>query len=430
MNTDSMIERNIEELFRRRGGAVKPGLDRICTLLGLMVNPQDRYLSIHIAGTNGKGSVAAMVESILRASGLKTGLYTSPHLKSFSERIKIEGRPVEAFILEAAYEKAMAVEKERCMQGGERASFFEMATAIGFECFRLANIQVAVVETGMGGRWDATNTLHAAVSAITPIAIEHSHYLGDTVEKIAAEKAGIIKIGTPVVIAEQQETVRAVFERVAEERVAPLRWVAESISAECKQISLDGQRIKIESDRASYPVLTCPLLGEHQVANAAQAVATAEEFFDVCGIDLNPAAVKDGLSNVYWPGRGQIISRDPLVLLDGAHNPAAAEALAALLRKLGGKRKLGLVLSFLKDKDAGKFIAAFGDHIDRCWVVPIDSPRAMEVERILAAVKPAANEVAVCELRDAYARACEWAKDADGMICVTGSLYLVGEFLQ
>lgn len=430
MKTAAQLDRNIEELFQRRGGDIKPGVERIAALLGMIGNPQDRYLSIHIAGSNGKGSVAAMVESIMRAVGLKTGLYTSPHLVSFNERIKIGGEPVESSVLGAAYERVMAAERKRCEEGEERASFFEMATAIGFECFRLGQIQVAVVETGMGGRWDATNMLSSAVAGITPISIEHSHYLGASLEKIAAEKAGIIKIGRPVVIAEQRETARAVIENVAKVRVAPMRWVPESVSVDCKEVSLDGQRLKIESSRASYPALLCPLLGEHQLANAAQAVAIAEEFCAVCGIDLDPEAVKTGLGNVSWPGRGQVFSRDPLVLLDGAHNPAAAKALAALLRRLGGRRKLGLIVSFLKDKDAQQFIAAFGGRIDRCWVVPLDGPRAMAGDDILAAVKAAARNSSVCGLEEAYKQACDWAEKEKGMLCVTGSLYLIGEFLQ
>lgn len=430
MRINHSLNAELEALFQRNAGLIKPGLERISELLEMLDNPHRLYLTIHIAGTNGKGSVAAMLESILRAAGLKTGLYTSPHLVDFSERIKIDGVPVDADSLGLAMAPVLAADADRVAQGSNMASFFEMGTAIAFQAFAECGVEVAVVETGMGGRWDSTNVLRPVVSAITPIAIEHSRRLGDTLAQIAGEKAGIIKRGTPVVVAGQEPEARAVFERVAAENGAPLRWVDETVSASLLDLSLAGQKLKLETSSCAYPPVLCPLLGQYQVANSATALAAAEEFFAACNIELDPKTVKTGIEQVRWPGRGQILSRDPLVILDGAHNPAAADALAELLRQIGPGRKLGLIASFLSDKDAAGFMRAFTGNLAHCWIVPLDTERAMPVENIVSAVKTTGSQYSVCSREEADRAARQWAVSVQGMVCVTGSLYLVGEFLK
>ena len=430
MSRDSQLQQDLLALFKRSKGDIKPGLERISELLELIGNPQNKFLSIHVAGTNGKGSVAALLESILRAHGLRTGLYTSPHLVEFNERIKIDGRPIADDALRAAFEPVRLADEGRASRGLNPASFFEMGTAISFQAFAESGIAVAVVETGMGGRWDSTNVIRPLVCAITPISIEHSRLLGDTLTQIAGEKAGIIKPGVPVVIAPQEDEARAVFISAAAERAAPLRWVAESVSARCMAESLYGQKLKIDTDNASYPPALCPLLGDYQLANCAQAVAAAEEFFAAAGLAPDPAAVKRGIEQVSWPGRAQIIQRDPLVIFDGAHNPAAAIKLRELLVRLAGKRRLGLIVSFLEDKDAAGFMRAFKSSVERCWIVPLAAQRAMAAADIEAAVRPVCGRYGICEREQAYAAALDWARRENGVVCVTGSLYLLGEFLK
>lgn len=430
MAASRMLDGDLEALFGRSAFHIKPGLERISALLADLGDPHHHYLVIHIAGTNGKGSVAALLESILRAAGFKTGLYTSPHLFDYRERIKIGGDPVSEELLKSVYSKVMESDRKCVEAGGDRASFFEMTTAIAFECFRDSAINAAVVETGMGGRWDATNIVQPIVTAITPIAIEHSQRLGTNIAQIAGEKAGIIKPGVPVVVADQKDEAIEVISRTASEKAAPLRLVAETLSAACTEFSLDGQKLKIETSSHSYPPILCPLLGEHQIGNTALALATAEEFFAACAIDLPLEAVKQGIENVSWPARGQVIGRDPLCILDGAHNPAAAEKLAALLKRLAGGRKLGLIVSFLEDKDADGFMGMFAGMLKRCWIVEIDSKRAMSAEKISSAVAAVTREYAVAGREEAYAEALEWARSENGILCVTGSLYLAGEFLK
>jgi dihydrofolate synthase / folylpolyglutamate synthase len=430
MSRDSQLQQDLAALFKRNKGDIKPGLERISEVLELIDNPQQNFLAIHIAGTNGKGSVAALLESILRAHGLRTGLYTSPHLVRFNERIKIDGQPIDDDALRAAFEPVRVADARREAEGRAPASFFEMGTAIAFQAFADSGVAVAVIETGMGGRWDSTNVIRPLVCAITPISIEHSRLLGDTLTLIAGEKAGIIKPGVPVVIAPQEDEARAVFAAAAAARAAPLRWVAESASARCLEESLDGQRLKIETDNYSYPPALCPLLGGYQLANCAQAVAAAEEFFAAAGLAPDPAAVKRGIEQLSWPGRAQVFSRDPLLILDGAHNPAAAVKLRDLLVRLAGKRRLGLIVSFLDDKDAAGFMRAFKSCVERCWIVPLDSARAMPAEDISAAVKPVCARYEVCTREQAHAAALDWARRENGVVCVTGSLYLLGEFLR
>ncbi len=430
MRDYSEVYDRIGELYKRTAGDIKPGLERITGILQQMDNPERAYLAIHIAGTNGKGSVAAMVESILRAAGLRTGLYTSPHLLDFTERIKIAGAPIDLRNLAEAYEKTMRADEVQVQSGADRGSFFEITTAIAFECFRLSQIDVAVIETGMGGRWDATNVVIPVISVITPISIEHSQRLGSTLAEIAFEKAGIVKQGVPLVLAEQAPEADAVFERIASERSSRIRRVEATVSVALLNLSLDGQKLKVETDSCGYPPMVCPLLGHHQIANCALAIAASEEFFAVCQIDLDPKAVKNGIENVDWPGRGQIINRAPIVMLDGAHNPGAALRLAELISEVAPKKKLGLIVSFLDDKDAAAFIHAFAGSLERCWIVGLHSGRAMPTADIERAVRTVTANCAVCKLEKAYSQSIEWANENDGIVCITGSLYLIGDFLR
>jgi len=429
VNTGDCLTEKFTRLFDRTAAGVKPGLETITALLEGLDNPHHGFAAIHIAGTNGKGSVAAILESILRTIGLSTGLYTSPHLVNFAERIKIDGIPAEEKVLEDALTAVEQADREQVATGGRQATFFEMATAMAFLCFKRCGVHVAVIETGMGGSWDATNVVRPVLSVITPISVEHENYLGSDIAQIAAEKAGIIKEGVPAISAEQEEGVASVLSRRAEAMRTELRWASESVAIRRIDVSLDGQKLKMESTLRSYPPVICPLLGRHQIDNCALALLAAEIFSGICSIELSSDLVKEGIEGVKWPGRAQVVKQNPLMIVDGAHNPAAAHSLNNLLKEIAQDRKHGMIVGFLADKDAFAFMNAFAGKIDRCWIVPIKSPRAMDVASVESAVVAVTSRFKVCSLNEACIEADEWATAEHGMVCVTGSLYLVGEFL-
>lgn len=427
---ESSLNRELKELFKRTASGIKPGLETISALLTCLNDPQDSFVTVHIAGTNGKGSVAAMLESILRTAGFRTGLYTSPHLVDFRERIKIDGKPVEDDLLQKVLAEVEEGDRRQASAGGREATFFEMATAMGFLCFKESGVHVAVIETGMGGRWDATNTVQPIVSVITPVSVEHEKYLGSDIAGIASEKAGIIKPRGRVVSATQEEAVREVIAAEAEKQQAVLKLADDHVTVNRLDVSLTGQKLKMESQNQSYPPVLLPLLGEYQIDNCATALTAAEMLFEAFETPLPPDIVKMGLENVDWIGRGQIINTDPVVILDGAHNPAAARNLANLLKEIAGGRKLGMIVGMLDDKNMRAFMNPFAGWLDSCWIVEIKNPRAMKAEKMRDAVRPITRHHKICSLPDAYNDALKWAQTEDGVVCISGSIYLLGEFMQ
>lgn len=420
----------LAELYRRNLHVVKLGLDAERALLERLGHPQDAFLAIHVAGTNGKGSVCAMIASALRAAGFRTGLYTSPHLVRFNERVRVDG----AEIADADLARLMQdVEREAraCVEaGGRDVTFFEFTTALAFAHFREQRVQVAVLETGMGGRLDATNLVTPVVSVITSIGFDHQQYLGDTIEKIAAEKAGIIKEGRPVICGDLDPAALAVMRRIAGERGAPLALASQACAVRRKAQGLDGQRVAIETEDEAIGPLTLPLLGDHQLANCALAVAALTRLREETGLPLPAEAIRDGLAAVRWPARCHVVRKDPPVIVDGGHNPEAARALARTLEDLRDRRPLGLVVSFLADKDAVAFLRELGGQAQRCWVVPIHSERAMPVPDVCAAARTAGLSPAERpDLASALEEAGAWAREHGGTIAIAGSLYLAGEAL-
>lgn len=274
----------LSSLYRRNMHAVKLGLQATEALLEELGNPQESFAALHIAGTNGKGSVCAMLDSTLRAAGYRTGLYTSPHLIRFNERIRVNGREISDDEIRELLETVDAAAARVVASGKSRdATFFEFTTAMAFLYFQRMKIQVAVLETGMGGRLDATNVVTPALSIITTIGLDHMAYLGNTIEKIAAEKAGIIKPGRPVVCGPLKPEALQVIRETAQSRGAPLTVAAEAVNVWRKQETFAGQRVKVESQDHHYGPLTLPLLGTHQLANCAVAVAALEILRDEVG---------------------------------------------------------------------------------------------------------------------------------------------------
>lgn len=399
-------------------------------LLALLANPHGRYPAVHVAGTNGKGSVAAMVASILRCAGCLTGLYTSPHLVRFNERFLVNGVEIGDSDLEQAVLRIEARIPAVAESTGNEPTFFECSTAIAFDYFAARGVDLAVLETGMGGRLDATNVVTPLLSVITRIGLEHTAYLGADLETIAAEKAGIIKPGRPVVCGMMDPPARAVVRTTARDRNALFVDAEQTVSVSVRGEDLKGQILAMETEDASYGRVRLPLVGRHQAENAATAAAVIGVLNGFCGLNIAEDAVRQGLEAVSWPGRFQLLREDPPMILDGAHNPDAARALAATLGRLAKRRPIGLVAGMCADKDARGFLAAFRGKVEKLWAVPFKSERSMP-PKDLRAIGEALNFSAEdTDLPSALKAASAWAEARKGLVCVTGSLFLVGEVLE
>jgi dihydrofolate synthase/folylpolyglutamate synthase len=411
-----------EKLFKRTTAGIKPGLDVITALLDQLGNPHRKLAVVHVAGTNGKGSVCAMLESVLRASGFKTGLYTSPHLLHFSERFRINGEPIAEDRLDGCIEEMEAAADETAASTGLRpATFFEISTAIAFRYFAEEKVDLAIIETGMGGKWDATNVIIPLVSVITIIDIDHTEFLGDSVGQIAGEKAGIIKPGRPVVSAPQAAETAEVLNSIGE----PVIYTPDAVSV--LKVG-EPQKLKIETHSRNLPPIHLPLPGECQRENCAVAVAALEVLADM--LDFEPE-FKKGLESVAWDARFQLLAADPPVILDGAHNPAAAGGLLKTLKECYPRHQIGFILGFLEEKDSIEFASVLKPVISTAWTVSVDAPRGTTAEYAAAQVRAAGIEVAPLPTREAWAAACEWAAaEANRLVCITGSLYLKQMLVQ
>jgi dihydrofolate synthase/folylpolyglutamate synthase len=397
-------------------------LDRIGQLLDRLAWPDRSFRSIHIAGTKGKGSTAAMIESILRAAGYRTGLYTSPHLHTFRERIRISGEIISKEDFVTAFEAVQSYAPE--VNG---LTWFEMVTAIAFQAFDQAQIDIGVIEVGLGGRFDATNVITPIVSVITSLSMDHMNLLGDTLEKIAFEKAGIIKPGIPIVSASQRFIAMRVIARVAKERSARLIAVDNQVTYKVIDASLDGQIFEFSSNdpKQPFPTITAsiPLLGTHQIINAATAI-TAVRVAREQNLSIDDEAIQRGLSQVKWPGRLEILSRDPLLIVDGAHNADSAEKLVHALRNIFGDRSWTLIIGISADKDIPKILDALLSIATRVFVTRARSARATDVETLAAQVRQRGAEPLVA---NDVASALELALADHNPIIVTGSLFTVAD---
>lgn len=423
------LQSALAKLYRRNLHTVKLGLEPVRALLVELGDPQDKFLCVHIAGTNGKGSVSTLIESILRAAGLRTGLYTSPHLVRFNERIKVNGADISdeklAGLLDVVEAAASAVR-----DAGERdPTFFEFTTALALEHFRRERVQVAVIETGMGGRLDATNVVTPMVSVITSIGFDHQQFLGDTLEQIAAEKAGIIKERRPVVVGALSDEALAVVGKVAKHHYAPVIVAADSVSVRRTSQDFRGQKVSIETSDETFGSVLLPLLGDHQLGNLAVAVAAVLALGREMKIPFDNDAFRGGIPAARWPGRCQVLSDSPPVILDGAHNPEAAEVLARTLRQLGKKMPWVGVAGFLSDKDVAGIIRPFS-FLKELWVVEPKSERAMPAHNAMEKMHGLPFHPHAAPLAPALADAKAWAAKNKGGVVIFGSLYLVGEVLE
>lgn len=421
---------HLQRLYKLHAFGIKFGLEAETDLLECLGNPQRGIKIIHVAGTNGKGSVCAMLESILRAGGFKTGLYTSPHLVRVNERIRVDGECIPddelAVIIEMVDHCAGAYAKRA---NGRQITFFEFLTAVAFEYFRRRQVDVIILETGLGGRLDATNVITPQVSVITSISFEHTQYLGSDLQSIAAEKGGIIKPNTPVIAGSLPDEALQVIKKIAQEKNARVIRTDQAVTVRRQKQTIEGQKISIESAANSYGSVLLPLLGVHQLGNVAMTIAALEEWCRVNDIDFSPSAVKKGLASVSWPGRLHIISRKPITLVDGAHNPEAAAVLNAALKELFGGRPIYLILGMCSDKDTAGFLRNLTVPINHCWVVGLANERSLSPEELARHVKNKGWSCSVATVSQALAEANHLALEQDGIVCAAGSFFLAGEIL-
>ncbi len=407
-------------LYGLQRHGLKLGLERIEALLEGLGHPERRYAALHIGGTNGKGSTAAMAAAMLRAAGYRVGRYTSPHLIEFPERIEIDGRPISP---EEIVDLAARVQ-DVCDEA-LAPTFFEFTTAMAFQAFADAGVQIAVVEVGMGGRFDATNVLRPLAVAITTVSLDHQQYLGDTVSAIAFEKAGIIKADTAVVAGRVDAAAATVIREVASARGASVSWLGQDFRAVGDPLA----GFTYEGMATSYRDLRGSLAGAHQLDNAACALALLERAVSR-GLRLSTPAVVEGFHAVRWPGRLEILEQRPTLLVDGAHNPEAGAAVAAYLRTFRSAHpaaRVILVAGMMRDKAHREFFEVLLPVIDDLVVTQVSMARAATVEELRASIPDGAPRLHVAPIpADALSLARQLASP-DDLLCVTGSLMLVGE---
>ncbi|WP_246852757.1 folylpolyglutamate synthase/dihydrofolate synthase family protein [Naasia sp. SYSU D00948] len=431
-------DRVYEELLERLGeGSPQPRLEPVRRAVELLGDPHRAHAVIHVTGTNGKTSTSRMIESLLRAHGLRTGLLTSPHLVRFNERILIDGEPISDERLVANWNDIQpylrmvddALEKE----GEPRLTFFEAIVILAFAAFADAPVDVAVVEVGMGGEWDATNVVESQVAVFTPIALDHQSRLGNTVEEIARTKSGIIKPLSQVVSAAQVPEVVGELGRAAELTESSLTVEGPGFSVSTAP-GVGGQLVTIRGRAGEYREVFLPLYGEHQAHNAALAVAAVESFLGGGTSRLEPDLVAEGLGSATSPGRLQLVGVEPSVLVDAAHNPHGAQSLAAALSTYFSFSPVVAVVGTLEDKDAEGMLRALEPVVDEFVVTTAPSERALDADDLAAiAVKVAgADRVRV---EPSVGAAIDAARDQaseqeNGAVVVFGSITLVGRVLE
>jgi len=424
------------ELLARIGEAApQPRLEPTRRAVELLGDPQRAYPIIHITGTNGKTSTSRMIESILRAYGLRTGLMTSPHLVRVNERIVIDGQPISNRSLATNWADIRPfldlVDSELVAKGEPELTFFEALTVLAYASFADAPVDVAIIEVGMGGEWDSTNVGDGAVAVFTPIALDHTQRLGSTVAEIARTKSGIIKPAANVVSAAQSSEALAELTRAAELTESSFALEAEQFSLLSTTVAVGGQVISVKGLAETYSDLFLPLFGDHQAHNAAVAIAAVESFLGGGSQPLVGDVLAEGLATATSPGRLQIIGTEPTVLVDAAHNPHGATALAAALTSFFTFDEITVVIGVLDDKDARGIISALAPITERFHVTQSQSDRAVPYEELAELVLEITHEDATYQF-ESFQHAVEdaraWAAEAPRRaVVVTGSITLVGE---
>jgi dihydrofolate synthase/folylpolyglutamate synthase len=426
------VEKALEQRFPSR---MVPDLDRITDLLGLLGDPQRAFPSIHVTGTNGKTSTARMADALLRELALRTGRYTSPHLESVTERICVDGTPLSPERFADVYDEVAPFAELVDARHPDRVTFFELLTAMGFAAFADAPVDVGIVEVGLGGRWDATNVIDAPVAVVTPISLDHVGILGDTIEAIAAEKAGLIHAGATVISAVQPEPAARVLAERAAEVGATILSEGLDFGIRSRTVAVGGQLLELQGLAGVYGEIFLPLYGEHQARNAACALAAVDAFLGSAEREpLDGDLIRTAFAGVTSPGRLEVLRRSPTVLIDGAHNPAGAAALAAALEDAFTFDRLAAVVAILDDKDAAGLLGELEPVVTSVVATTNSSPRAMpaaELGEVAAEVFGEDRVVVAGRLDDAIDLAIADA-EADAAlggagVIVTGSIVTVGD---
>ncbi len=415
---------------------IDPTLDRVRAVCDLLGDPQRSFRTVHITGTNGKTSTARMVEALLREHGLRTGRFTSPHLTRVNERIAIDGEPIsdERFVevWQDVAPYVQMVDTAQLAEGKPRLSFFEVFTVMAFAAFADAPVEVAVIEVGLGGRWDATNVVDGDVAILTPVALDHERYLGSTLAEIASEKSGIIKDGSTVVLAPQHEDVEGVVLAAAAERGARVVRDGVDIAVVDRQVAVGGQVLTLRGLGGVYTEVFVPLYGEHQAHNALLALVAVEALV-TGGAALDGGVVEAAFGAATSPGRLEVVRTSPTILVDGAHNPAGAEALAAAVEEAFDFTSLVGVVGVMADKDPENILAALEPLLAEVVVTRASTSRALDVADLAEVAVDVFGEdrVHVADrLDDAIDKAAtraEQLEDYGSGVLITGSILLVAE---
>jgi len=416
---------------------IKLGLENTETLLAALGNPQRQFPSVQIAGTNGKGSTAAFLDSICRASGIRVGLFTSPHLVSITERIQIDGRQISqdqfAQVTRTVKQTAEGLVARGKLQ--TLPTFFEHITAIALVAFREVKVELAILETGLGGRLDSTTAAGAGIVAITPVAMDHQEYLGTTLREIAGEKAAIIRQGTTAIIAPQDETALEVIIRRCESVGVQPRLIDSRYSEQFQtgggESTADGRCIvTFDRDSERYENVTVALRGRHQIVNALTAIALAEALREH-GFQIPKRAIVRGIETANHPGRLEIWEGFPRFLFDGAHNPAAARALREYTDEFV-KDPIVMIFGAMRDKALGEMTTALFPRADRVILTTLDNPRAASIDALVTVAPEGFEQGGILRAFsvDEALRLARTVTPTDGVVCVTGSLYLVGAAQQ
>ncbi len=419
-----MIKEKLEWLYSLKKKGIKLGLDRVEKLANLFDNPQNSFLSIHIAGTNGKGSVAKIIYTILKEQGYNVGLYTSPHLVRFNERILVDNKEIS----DEEIVRLIDIINDRIKGANIDASFFEFTTLMAYIYFMEKKIDIAVIETGMGGRLDATNIIKPIASIITDIGFDHEKHLGDSIEKIAFEKAGIIKQNIPV-ITNNNGAALEIVKNVCKEKESKLFVVEDEVTIKYINSNLDFQQAEIKTGKEKYVIKT-RLLGEHQLKNIATAIIACEIVDGKLSINKN--SIEKGINKTYWPARLEIVRRKPLVIVDGSHNIKGFQCLKKFLDEnvVGKFDKIILVLGISEDKDKTGIVGSLKEIFDQVIVCQAEF-KGSDVDELKQIVEKCSNKHVICikDVKSAVKKALEIVDESNAII-ITGSLYVAGEAKQ
>ncbi|NKE06376.1 MULTISPECIES: bifunctional folylpolyglutamate synthase/dihydrofolate synthase [Mesobacillus] len=420
-------EQAIEWIHARLRLGMKPGLSRMEWMLERLEHPERRIKTIHVGGTNGKGSTVTFLRSILQTAGFRVGTFTSPYFEQFNERISINGHPIsdEELVELTNVIKPLADELDHTELGGPTE--FEVITAMSIYYFaKMSPVDVVIYEVGLGGRFDSTNVIHPLLSIITSIGLDHTAILGDTYEQIAFEKAGIIKNGVSVITGVKQPEALDVIKRKAMEGKSPIYHLGNEFTADSRESLERGEKFTFSSMFGQIQDLKTTMIGSYQVDNAACAVMASQVLASYYSFMIEEEHIRDGLIQAYWPGRLEVLSEDPLVLIDGAHNEEGINALASEIKSRFADKKISILFAALKDKKLDKMIASLEEAADQLTFTTFDFPRAASAEDLMEVGRNDGNKRIANDYQDFLSmKINDLTKDE--ILIVTGSLYFLSE---